>query len=249
MNYQGRSNCGAFYTVLFALGCSAVVNAQLSVDVSGSAFDWSIGGHGDDAYADGLVRHPGPAWAAGLNVVDRPDSSWVGLAFGLRYERREFDVDFASGGLGAGLYGEEYVRLGSLYIQAGLNFKLHPNGRWWAKPSLAVLCFNEGFSSGWSRSWSMGGYSTYAEYSDKYTRDYGAPIFMAFELEHLHPLGPRWFMAYRVFAAQSFSLRPNYMPFGRLQYQLGAGIGIGLRLGEGLLLALKRDREARMGKP
>lgn len=219
--------------------------AQLSVDLSGSVFDWSIGGHGDDAYGEGLVRHPGPAWAVGLNVVDRPDSAWVGLAFGLRHERREFDVVYGDGGLGGGTRGEEYVRLGSLYINLGLNIKLHPNGRWWARPSLAVLCFNEGLSSGWSRSWSMGGNSSDAEYSDRYIRDYGAPIFLAFEVEHLQRLGRLWFVAYRAFAAQSLSLRPDYVPFGRLQYQLGLGLGIGVRIGDGLLMALRRDRDAR----
>lgn len=249
MKPRNRHRAKALCGLILGVSLVNMAKAQLSLDASGGVFSWSIGGSGDDAYEDELVQEPGPAWAVGLNCYHRPDSAWVGLGIGLRYERREFDVAYGDGGLGGGTWGEEYVRLGSLYIQAGLNIKFHQNGRWWAKPSLAVLCFNEGLSSGWSRSWSIGGNSTYAEYSGRLTGDYGAPIFLAFELEHLHPLGPNWFMAYRAFAAQSFSLRPNYMPFGRLQYQLGVGIGVGLRLGDGLLLALKRDREARIGKP
>lgn len=229
------------------LGMSMVnlAKAQLSLDASGGAFSWSIGGSGDDGYEDELVQEPGPAWAVGLNCNNRPDSAWVGLGFGLRYERREFDVAYGNGGLGGGTYGQEYVQLGSLYLNLGLNIKLHPNQRWWARPSVALLCVNEGVASGWSQSWSMNGSGAPAVYKDKYINEYGAPFFMSFELEHLQPLGPLGFIAYRGFAGQSFSLRPDYAPYGRFQYQLGVGLAFGVHLGNGLLLALQRDRAAR----
>ncbi|QQR85333.1 MAG: hypothetical protein IPJ76_12010 [Flavobacteriales bacterium] len=234
--------------LFYLLACFATLcaSAQLSLDASAGVFSWSIGGSGD-RYEDELVQEPGPAWAVGLNCNNRPDSAWVGLGFGMRYERREFDVAYGNGGLGGGTRGEEYVRLGSLYINLGLNVKIHSNRRWWARPSMAVLCVNEGVASGWSRSWSMNGGGASAVYKDKYINEYGAPFFLSFELEHLQPLGPLWFIAYCAFAAQSFSLRPDHAPYGRFQYQLGTGLTVGVQLGDGLDLALMRDREARKG--
>lgn len=246
MNLLSQSRTKALFGLVLGLSMVNMAKAQLSLDASGGVFSWSIGGSGDDAYEDELVQEPGPAWAVGLNCNNRPDSAWVGLGFGLRYERREFDVAYSNGGLGGGTRGEEYVRLGSLYINLGLNIKLHPNQRWWARPSMAVLCHNEGVASGSSRSWSMGANPTYSDYTGKYTREYGAPFFLSFEAEHLQPFGPHWFVACRGFAGQSFSLRPGYTPFGRFQYQIGAGLALGLQLGGGIPEALRRDREARM---
>lgn len=249
MNLLSQHRTMAFVGLLVGLCTVNMAKAQLTVDVSGCVFDWSIGGSGDDRYADRLIREPGPACALGLLCTHRPDSEWVGLAFGLRYERREFDVAFGSGGKGGGVNGEEYVRLGSLYISTAVNIKLHHNGRWWAQPGIAVLCFNEGLASGWKQSWGYMSSSSITEYRGKYTRKYGAPFFTSFRLEHLQPLGSNWFVTYQAFAGQSFSLRRSTAPFGAWQYQLGVGVGFSFQFGDAWLdrasEALRQDREAR----
>lgn len=249
MNLLNHRRAKALCGLVLGLSMVNIAQAQLTVDVSGNVFDWSIGGSGEDGYADRLIREPGPAWALGLHCTHRPDSEWVGLAFGLRYERREFDVAFRSGGLGGGVNGEEYVRLGSLYISTAVNIKLHPNGRWWAQPGIAVLCFNEGLASGWKQSWGYMASSSTTEYRGKYTREHGAPFFTSFRFEHLQPLGGNWFVTYQAFAGQSFSLRRSTAPFGAWQYQLGVGVGFSFRFGDAWLdrvgEAVRQDREAR----
>jgi hypothetical protein len=241
---------------LMLLGISASeMNAQASLEIGGGAYSWFINASDDDGTPDKLSRTPGPGWALSLIYRHRPKNKYVGLMLGLIHERREFDVDFADGGLGGGLYGSEYVRMNTTYLIAGLNVRLGESGGHWLRPTFAACVANQNVASGYFKQWSFfSGYDYETQfYSDEKGAEYAAPLFLGVGWGVTFRFSDQWFIDLEPNVGFSHSLRrPNEdVPFGHVQYQGGIRVSFGVsvpklfgpRIGE----ALRKDRELRNG--
>ncbi|MFZ1687204.1 MAG: hypothetical protein WAU70_07275 [Flavobacteriales bacterium] len=211
----------------------------------------------EDSRPDELSQTPGPGWSLSLIYRSRTDSNRVGLMFGLVHERREFDVDFAGGGLGGGSYGNEYVRLNTAYIIIGLNVRLSERGAHWLRPTLALRSWSRGLASGWSQGWSIvtgpgiPGYPR-IEYRDEERAGYAAPIFAGLGWGITGHLGDRWLIDVEPNASISVPL-PAFVhesALGTNQYQIGVRMAFGLTVprlfGPRLRAAFRKDREQRI---
>lgn len=237
-----------------AMLLQARVAAQASLELGGGVYNWNMQPSDEESRPDELSRTPGPGWSLSLTYRSRPDSNRVGLMLGLVHERREFDVDFSSGGLGGGSYGNEYVRLNTAYIVVGLNVRLSERAGHWLRPTLGVRIWNQGLASGWSQSWSIvsgPGIPGYArkEYRNEERVGYAAPMLFGVGWGITVRPCPRWLIDVEPNASMSLVLRDD-APFGHKQYQVGIRLAFGLSVprlfGPGLRGALRKDRERRL---
>ncbi|MEO8067794.1 MAG: hypothetical protein ABI599_08900 [Flavobacteriales bacterium] len=231
----------------------ARVAAQASLELGGGVYNWNMQPSDEDSRPDELSRTPGPGWSLSLIYRQRPDSSFVGLMFGLLHERREVDVDFAYGGLGGGSSGREYVRMNTTCFMAGLNVRLSKNGGHWLRPALAARVANQNVASGYVDHWSMDHSNDGTDiYRNKKGAGYAAPLFFGIGWGIVAHIGDRWLIDVEPNASVSVPL-PAFVhepSLGSSQYQAGVRMAFGLvapRLfGPGVRTALRKDRERRL---